>query len=241
MRCLRRNCVSKAALCIAALIMASGCVGLRTREEVNNQLGTKRQAQGQTQVTQIQKEKADAENKVLILQDEIKTLHGRLDLLEKRAQDNQSQPMGPTNADIIEQMKIFEQSNAALKSKIEVLEKSLAAAQSAAATPAPPPKAETAKSPATKPATQGKKSGPYDIAEDQFAKKEWKSAILSYQSYRDQNPKGKSYADATYKIGVSFQELNMKEEAKVFFEEVLQKFPKSPTARKAKFRLGQLK
>ncbi len=229
-----RKSFPKVILFVSALLMASGCVGLRTREEVNNQLGTKRQAQGQTQVTQIQREKADAENKVLILQDEIKTLHGRLDLLERKAQNNQASQMGPTNSDIIEQMKIFEQSNATLKAKIEDLEKRLAAAQAANV-----PKPTAPSAPAS--TTAAPKPGPFQLAETAFSKKQWKDAILNYQAYRDQNSKGKSYAEATYKIGVSFQELNMNEEAKVFFEEVLQKFPKSPTARKAKFRLGQLK
>lgn len=218
-----------------ALVILStvGCVGLRTREEVNQMQTTK---QGQSQITQLQQQKADAENKVIALQEELRQLNGRLDLLERRAQEQSAQPTGPTNADVIEQMKIFEQQNNALKNKIEELEQKLASAQKA--------QAEAAVATVEK-AAPAKKEAPaknsYEEAEALFAKKEWKSAILSYQAYRDANPKGKNYADATYKMGVSFQELKMKDEAKVFFEEVIQKFPKSPSARKAKFRLGQLK
>lgn len=218
---------------ITLLVLSTvGCVGLRTREEVN-QMETSRQ--NQSQVTQLQKQKAEADNKVVVLQEELRQLNGRLDMLERRAQEQGAQPTGPTNTDVIEQMKIFEQQNAAMRAKIEDLEGKLATAQKAQAATAVAAVEKSA------PAKEIKDKDSYDSAEDLFNKKEWKSAILSYQSYRDANPKGKNYADATYKIGVSFQELKMKDEAKVFFEEVVQKFPKSPSARKAKFRLSQLK
>ena len=67
--------------------------------------------------------------------------------------------------------------------------------------------------------------------------KKWKDAIVVFSKYRDQFPKGKKYADATYKIGVCFQELGMKEEAKPFLEEVVAKFPGTSEAKKASFRL----
>lgn len=81
----------------------------------------------------------------------------------------------------------------------------------------------------------------YDEAEGLFGSKKWKEAILSYQKYRDGNPKGKLYADATYKIGVCFQELGMKDEARTFYEELKEKFPASKEAKKAVTRLKTLK
>jgi TolA-binding protein len=222
------------------MISSFGCVALKTREEVN-QSETSRATQ--TQVTQLQTQKAEADNKVLVLQDELRQLNGRLDMLEKREQEqNQAAnaQTGPTNKDIIEQMKIFEQNNIAMKAKIEELETKLAAAQKAQATAATEKAAATTASKDKKSKSKEAKDA-YQTADDLFNKKEWKSAILSYQAYRDANPKGSHYAQATYKIGVSFQELKMKDEAKVFFEEVVQKFPKSSAARKSKFRLSQLK
>jgi TolA-binding protein len=103
----------------------------------------------------------------------------------------------------------------------------------------PPPEAEAAPAPAS--SKKGKSSGPYEAGEDHFGAKKWKEAIVSFQKYRDQNPKGKNYADATYKIGVCFQELGMKDEAKSFMEEVTAKFPNSKEAKKAAFRLKNLK
>ena len=221
-------------LMIGLLVLSTvGCVGLRTREEVNEMESSK---QAHSQVNQLQKQKADADNKVVALQDELRQLNGRLDMLERRSQEGTGTAAGPSNTDVIEQMKIFEQQNAAMKMKVEELEAKLAVAQKAQATSAVAAVEKSVPSSAKE-----KDKDSYEAAEDHFNKKEWKTAILSYQSYRDANPKGKNYSDATYKIGVSFQELKMKDEAKVFFEEVLQKFPKSPAARKAKFRLGQIK
>ena len=86
-----------------------------------------------------------------------------------------------------------------------------------------------------------KPSGPYQKGEQLFKGSNWKSAILEYNKYRDNFPKGKKYAEATYKIGVCFQELGMGSEAKSFYAEVIEKFPKTKTAKSAKYRLNQLK
>ncbi len=85
------------------------------------------------------------------------------------------------------------------------------------------------------------KSGPYALAEGAFKAKSWKDAIIDYEKYRKAEPKGKRFADATYKIGVCFQELGDLEGAKVFYEEVVAKFPKSKEAGKAEYRLSSLK
>ncbi len=85
------------------------------------------------------------------------------------------------------------------------------------------------------------KDDPFEKAESLFKKSDWKNAILEYNKYRDNFPKGKNYSEATYKIGVCFQELNMKDEARAFYSEVIEKFPKAKSSRSAKYRLNQLK
>lgn len=81
----------------------------------------------------------------------------------------------------------------------------------------------------------------FEDGEALFKGGKFKEAILAYQKYRDANPKGKFYADATFKMGVCFQEVGLKDEAKVFYEEVTSKFPGSKDAKKAAQRLKQLK
>ena len=87
----------------------------------------------------------------------------------------------------------------------------------------------------------GKKVDAFSAADELFKAGDFKKAALSFQKYREAQPKGKKFSEATYKLGVCFQELGMKDEAKTFFEEVIAKFSQSPEAKKAKSRLKSLK
>lgn len=82
---------------------------------------------------------------------------------------------------------------------------------------------------------------PWQQAEESFAAQDWRKAILSYQKFRDQNSKSPKFIEATYKMAVCFEKLNMKTEAVAFYEEVVEKAPKSEEAKKAKLRLKKLK
>jgi TolA-binding protein len=77
-------------------------------------------------------------------------------------------------------------------------------------------------------------------ASELFENKKWEDAILAFEEYRKNNPKGKSYAEATYKIGVAFQSLGMKDDAKAFYKEVAEKFPNSKEAGLAKNKLKKI-
>lgn len=103
-------------------------------------------------------------------------------------------------------------------------------------------KPEEPKKPESKPG-KGKSAAvaAFEEAEALLAQKKWREAIIAYEDYRKAAPKGKSVADATYKIGVCMQEVGMKAEAKLFFDEVISKFPGSKEAKKAAFRLKSLK
>ncbi len=92
-----------------------------------------------------------------------------------------------------------------------------------------------------KPAASDNKVNSYDVAQGHFAKREWKKAILSFHKYTDEAPKSKLIPDAKYKIGVSFQELGMKDEAQAYYEEVVANFGTTDAGKKAKTRLAKLK
>ncbi len=85
-----------------------------------------------------------------------------------------------------------------------------------------------------------KKQSTYVVGEDLFQKKEWKKAILSFQTFVEESPKSKLAPEAKYKIGVCFQELGLKDEASAFYEEVLAQYPKTESGKKAKIRLSAL-
>ena len=67
-----------------------------------------------------------------------------------------------------------------------------------------------------------------------FIEQSWEKAIEVLEEYRNKHPEGVQYPSATYLIGRAFQELNMKEEAQIFFKELVAGYPKSPFAKKAK-------
>ena len=71
-------------------------------------------------------------------------------------------------------------------------------------------------------------------AKSLFKKESYENAISKFQKYRDENPKGNHYPEATFYIGQSFKSLKMPVEAKVFFKEIIKSYPKSLWASRAK-------
>ena len=76
----------------------------------------------------------------------------------------------------------------------------------------------------------------FNKAEELFKDNKWKEAIIHYEKYREKNKnnKKKFYIKSTLQIGLCFQKLEMHKEAKVFFREVVESFPKSAEAKEAK-------
>lgn len=155
---------------------------------------------------------------------QMRELQGRLEVLEHELKmaNQKRDEVDPTAVRVEElekKLKYYEEAIVKLEKQIEEAQK-----------PPPPP-----------PQPEAKPKSVFDQADSLFEEKKWKEAIIGFQKYRDNNPKGTKYADATYKIGVSFQELGMKAEARAFFEEVIEKYPKDGSAKRAKYRLTQLK
>ena len=67
-----------------------------------------------------------------------------------------------------------------------------------------------------------------------FKKRSYESAISKFQKYRDTNPEGSYYPEATFYIGQSFKKLKMPVEADVFFKELVHSYPESLWAYRAK-------
>lgn len=213
-------------------LLVTGC--FKTRSEVAEQEDRQK---FQSQVSQQQQMKAEGESKQQEMEANMRQMYGRIESIEHRLnmdlENRQKESSGKemTQKQIIEQMKMFEASLARIDQRLADIEaRKSAPAAAIVATGAD----KSVKSKETEPSS-------WTDAEQLFNDKEWKKAILAYQKYRDENPKGKNFAEGTYKIGSSFQELGKKEEAKAFYEEVIEKFPKSSVARKATYRLKTLK
>ncbi|MDE0092110.1 MAG: hypothetical protein OXN83_02355 [Oligoflexia bacterium] len=75
---------------------------------------------------------------------------------------------------------------------------------------------------------------PLISARKYFEDKSYETAISEFQKYRNENPEGNYYPEATFYIGQSFEQLKMPVEAKVFFKELLHSYPQSLWAVRAK-------
>ena len=77
------------------------------------------------------------------------------------------------------------------------------------------------------------------LSDAKAKEKALKQAILAYQRVIE-DPKSAKHDVALYKIGMSFEELGLKDEAAAFYDEVISKHPKSIVVKDAKKRLQKV-
>ncbi len=226
-------------LLILASALTGGCVALKTRSELRGD-GSRPKSEAPKEFKEPKAAAAVARTEDY--DDQFRQLNGRVDTIENQmgqinaANEGEKKSVTDMAKYADQKFTAYEEELRKMEAKIASLEQELATVKAASAEPKPTPSAGSIAG-----AISGKGKTAYDEGEDLFIAKKWKEAIVSYQKYRDTYPKGKMYADSTYKIGVAFQELKMKEEAKAFFDEVISKFPKSKEAKKAAFRMKTLK
>lgn len=214
----------KTLILLASVLIFTGCIETRRdmeRSELQQEL--------QKKLTNLQQSRASNEAQMEELNSQFREVFGRLEVMEKKVEDKVEQE-ATTEVDEQLQVKELAKNFALYREALDIMEKKIEDLES-----------KVDQLSAQKGKSSSKKKGNYSLAEEAFQAKNWKSAIVNYQKYRDRNPKGRRYGLVTYKMGVCFQELGMKSEAKSFFEEVVEKFPKSSEAKKAKYRLSRLK
>lgn len=86
--------------------------------------------------------------------------------------------------------------------------------------------------------SQGEGDSLFSQARDLFTEQSWESAISQFQKYREKYPQGLYYLEATYYMGEAFRHLNMTPESHIFYKEILDSYPESDWALKAKARLN---
>jgi TolA-binding protein len=207
--------------------LTSGCLMTRSQIQEKNEK--------QILQSQLQETKAQASVQYADMEEQVRETRGRLEVLENQLRMSRAAEAETRSRDADEKrkledrLKLYEEAISKLEKDIQTLNQAIEAQAKAAAQSTPRAEAN------------GKKLTTFERADALFEEKKWREAIVEFQKYRDNNPKGKNYSDATYKIGAAFQELGFKDEAKAFFNEVVGKFPKSKSADKAKVRLKQLK
>lgn len=207
---------------VAVLVLMGALTGcLKTRSEVQE---VENKKQMQEQVVTLQRSTADQSARFSEIDEDIRKLNGRIEVMENQGTQNAGKERS-----VQTQIDELNRKISLLQETIVKMENDLASGSRENRNPNMGGAKEAAPS----------KGGIFDRAEAQFKKKEWKDAIINYQKYRDSNPNGKQFGEATYKIGVCFQELGMKDEAKVFYEEAIAK-GKGEVAKRARARLKQV-
>lgn len=218
--------MKKLVVILYANLILTGCLVTRqnVRESVNNS----------EPLTQEQQIKSTGEIRYQEMEELQRQMNGRIEVLENSMNmltaDKSGSQMELQNdkRELNERLKIYQESLTKMESQLFLLSQKVDGLQQALA------------SSKSNSSNSSSKSS-WEEAEQAFGGKRWKESIVAYEKYRTLNPKGKRYAEATYKIGVSFSELNLKSEAKSFYGEVIDKFPKNEWAKKAQSRLKSLK
>lgn len=71
-------------------------------------------------------------------------------------------------------------------------------------------------------------------AESYYALKHYNKAIVDYSKFPEKYTHSHYLPTALYKIGLSFDALGMRDDAQNFYQELVEKFPRSPEAQKVK-------
>ena len=247
----------KSSILIAGMsVVLSGC--LQTRAELRGEQNTNSGLQEQTRSQQVAQQSGPqssassaastgaavvskpvpAATRFDEIEEQMRQLSGRVDVVENQlAQLNAAaandKGSGQNEKKALEdRLMIYEEAIKKLEAQVQALEESRKS---------PVANANHAGAGAGKSSAAAAAAAIHADGEAHFKAKKWKDAIVSFSNYRDQYPKGKLYADATYKIGVCFQELGMRDQAKPFLEEVIAKYPGTKEAQKASYRLKATK
>lgn len=89
--------------------------------------------------------------------------------------------------------------------------------------------------------TEDGKKSQFLLAESYFASKDYASAALEFSEFRKTYSKDALVPNAIFRQASSFKEMGKSREAKLFYQDLIERFPKSPFASKAKVEMKRLK
>ena len=92
-----------------------------------------------------------------------------------------------------------------------------------------------------RPRSEDGKKAQYLLAETFYVSKDYANAALEFSEFRKGHPKDALVANAIYRQANSFRNMKKSVEAKLFYQELIEKFPKSPFSVKAKAEMKKLK
>lgn len=190
------------------------------------------------QVKVLQTGRAEQQGKIQDVSNEVLTMNGRIETVEAkitsldRGMQSHNRQGDQQVAELSNRVKTLEEASLGLNQRMDSMVEELKGLRVAVESAK---KNEKSSAP-----SKGPERGPFNTGEDEYAKGNWGEAILSYMKYREQNPTGKRYAEATFKIGYAFQQMGKSAQAKSFYQEVVNRFPSTPHAKKASSQLQKI-
>lgn len=216
--------LTKTAVLSLILISLSGCLVLRSQMEPGASVNPSKNRLS-TKEAQLQQKNAELELKIKNYDEQFRTLLGRIEEMEGKVSESAETKAAQ------EKVKDLEMALSEMVSQQEALKKEMSDLK----------KNTDLNSAAAQKVEKPQAKGDLQVAEKYFATGSWTKAVEEFQRFRELNPKSNEIPLVTYKIGVCFQELGMKSEAKTFYNSVMAKYPKDKAAKFAKFRLDSLK
>ncbi|MCM2322142.1 MAG: tetratricopeptide repeat protein [Oligoflexia bacterium] len=231
-------------LCVFCAVALSGC--LKSRLQVREDGGEPRPVPGKIQEVQPQ-----ASYVVDELKGELTRLTGRVEDLERARQDaSASAPQKEDLRKLETRVQELETAQAQLIDTIKKLTEQKPAAPAAADGHESFEKAKAqfdagnydaaidAFSSYLKVAKGSKaEEATFLRAESYFITKQYKKAIVDYSRFPEKYSKSRHLPVALLKIGHAFEALGLKDDAKGFYQELVDKYPKSSEAKKARAKL----
>lgn len=214
---------------LVLLLMFSLSACLKTRSELRGGSSANLPADGQRYPAGNMNEQQMAKNqsRFFEIDNDFRQLYGKVEVLERQISDlKDKSTTGPAQAPAAGNDTIK-----ALEKRISTLEEALLSIDK---------KLSEIKSDKTSAAPVVKPKGPFGYGELYYSQGKFEEAIASYDKYRKQFPRGKRYAQATLKMGLAFQKLEMNQDAKAFYKEVIQRYPKTRVAILAEKNLKKL-
>jgi len=215
-------------VCLLVLVTSSCTTTFKIRTSDD---GTARRRGSVPPISEVRKQNAEMTSKLMNSEEDLRIKDGRIEELEVYIKQLEKQNKSSLKT-VTEERDAYRESLAALnKEKVMLLKELALMKEDYKETNI---KLKWANTPVNEMLKTGDKL---------FEEKKWTEAVTAYQSYREKSSKKKSadYAMVTYKIGVCFQELGLKNEAKTFYKSVVNGFDKNFKAHKfSSYRLSQL-
>jgi TolA-binding protein len=236
-----------AILMMAFALSLSGC--LRTRAQIRDGASDSTEGTevyGAPAITPVQGSQGSSQYDVDEIKQEMTRLQGRIEDLERKQKEWEEEKANSSKKseeaqNLSERLGKLEQSLGDLKESLSknTLGSSFDKAKSQFEAGNFSESSEMLTSYLSSPSPKKVEEATFLRAESYFKLKEYKKAIVDYSKFPEKFSRSSRMPAALYKIGLSFEALGMREDAKGFFQELADKYPKSSEAKKIKNKLKQ--